>query len=127
MDLSTIASTVANWLKAGWEKVVDVGSTLISAGLSALPVPQPSTPPPSSNGSGGGSSSGGTPTTGGGFSDLFTQPVEFLRNITKESTWVRVGFVLLGILLIVVAIRWLIRANSSAGRVDRILREVGAK
>ena len=126
-DFSTIFDKVADWLKGAFKKVVDVGGGLISAGLGALPLPLPSSPPPANDGSGGGSTTGGTPpTSGGGFSDVFTQPVEFLRNLTEKETWVRVGIVLVGILLIILATRTMIRANSSAGRVDRILKDVGA-
>lgn len=127
MDFSTVFDRVAEWFKGVFKKAVDVGGGLISAGLGALPIPQPSSPPPANNGSGGGSTPGGNPpSSGGGFSDLFTQPVEFLRNLTEKDTWMRVGIVLVGILLIILAVRTMIRANSSAGRVDRILKEVGA-
>jgi hypothetical protein len=123
--MGNLLSTIADWLRKAVTKVVDTGKTIVES----LPFLSPSPPSPANGGTGGGTSTPGNPGSGssGGsaLGTMFTETVDFLVNLTKKETWTRVGIVILGILLVVVAVRRMIRTSQSSGRISRILDQTG--
>ena len=127
----SLASDIGNWFNNAWERIFDVGSRLIEVGIDLLPLPPSSEPSPTpTNGGSGGSSpgpgSGTGPSTGGSSGGssggYFTDTVGFLRSLGQSETWVRVGLVVLGIVLVLVGLRMMIVGR---GPIQEIMDEIG--
>lgn len=127
----SLASDIGNWLNNAWDRIFDVGSRLIEAGIDLLPLPPSSVPSPTAPnggsggstpgpGSGSGPSTGGT--SGGSSGGYFTDTVSFLRSLGEKETWIRVGLVVLGIALILVALRMMVVGR---GPIREIMDDIG--
>lgn len=124
----TTLSDIGDWFNSAWERIFDFGSELIKAGIDLLPLPSPSAPsptvpPPSGTGDGGGTTTG--PGSGGGSSSggsYFSDTIALFRNLTKRETWFRVGLVLLGVVLVVIALRMMILGKSP---VQQVMDDIG--
>lgn len=124
------SSSIGDWFNNVWERILDVGSALIKAGIDLLPIPSPSepsptVPPPSGTGGGGGGtttspgSGSGSPTGGNGY---FTDTIRLLKNLGKRDTWFRVGLVFLGIVLVVIALRMMVLGKSP---IEQVMDDIG--
>lgn len=126
----SLASDIGNWLNNAWERIFDVGSRLIESGINLLPIPPSSEPSPTSNGGSGGSSPGpgsGTGsstggTSGGSSGTYFGNTITFLKSLSEKETWLRVGLVILGTALILVALRMMIVGR---GPIKEIMDDIG--
>lgn len=80
---------------------------------------------PTTPGGGGGSPGDGSPgPPGGAFTGVFSEPITFLRHLTEGRTWVRVGLVLIGILLIVLAVRMMSRPQNP---IEKTMNAIGIR
>lgn len=120
----SLLSDIGSWLNGAWERIFDVGSKLIQAGISVLPLPSSPVPSPAGNSGGGsGGSSGGSPAPGGpSTGGYFSDTISFLQSLTEKTTWLRVGLVLLGIVLVVIALRMMILGKSP---IQQVMDDIG--
>ena len=123
----SLLSDIGNWFGSAWDRIFDVGSKLISAGISLLPLPPSSEPSPTNNGGGNGTPTnpgggGSIPGNGGTSGGYFTDTISFLTNLTKRETWLRVGLVLLGILLCFIALRMMVVGKSP---IQQVMDDIG--
>lgn len=129
--MATLAD-IGEWFDNVWQKLRPAAGNLVKnlsqAGSQlvtniGLTPPNPSSPPAPGSGGNGGTSTG-SPSGGGSAAALFTEPVRFLGNLSKEETWKRVGIVFLGILLIFIATLILLREESP---IAQAMRDIGVK
>lgn len=130
--MATLAD-IGEWFDSVWKKFApaagNLASNLSQAGSQFLrnvgltpPNPSGSTTAPGSGGTGG--TSTGSPSGGGSPSALFTEPIEFLKNVSNGETWKRVGIVLLGILLIFTATLMFMKEESP---IAQAMRDIGVR
>jgi len=133
----SILSDLASWAKNALSKVAELGSNILHQGLGGITLPGTPGGGSTSNPPGGGGTTGGTGTTApgsnpgagsggssgnsGGIGSIFSDTVQFFENVTSGHTWLRVGLVALGIVLIVLAVRMLLKAESPIAKTMRAI------
>lgn len=130
--MATLAD-IGEWFDNVWKKLVPAAGNLVSnlsqAGSQlltniGLTPPNPSVPTTAPGSGGNGGTSTGSPSGGGSSSAFFTEPVKFLGNLTKENTWMRVGLVILGLLLIFAATMIFMKQESP---IAQTMRDIGER